>query len=81
MGVGSEGNEFLPFGRRDSKVFMDIEKSWEYINIEICPRHLHKLSAIVNDLVFHSVQFVNSAFKQTLFLEISKMSSDMHDAF
>lgn len=60
---------------------MDIEKSREYVNTEICPWHLHKLSAILNDLVFHSVQLSISAFKQTLFLEISKMSSDMHDIF
>lgn len=39
------------------------------------------LSAILGDLVFHRVQLSISAFKQTLFLEISKMSSDMHDVF
>lgn len=41
---------------------MDIEKPWEYVNIEICPRHLHKLYAVLNDLVFHSVQFVDKCF-------------------
>lgn len=64
-----------------AKYFPDIEKSREYMNIEICPWHLHKLSTILNDLVFHHAQLSISDFKQTLFREISKMSSYMHDVF
>lgn len=41
---------------------MDIEKSREYVNMEICLIYLHKLSAILNDSVFPSVQFVNKCF-------------------
>lgn len=81
MGVGREGVSFYLLEGEAAKYFPDIEKSREYINIEICPWHLHKLSTILNDLVFHRAQLSISDFKQALFWEISKTSSDMHDVF